>query len=122
VKQLTGAGDHDKISAVITLLTTEFTYSPQTNHPKGGLIGLAAATVGLTSEASQHLEIVKKSLNGVFLLISEGVPSHTTKESSDFSSISEISHANCSKQTVWCTSPNSVKLVEQELWQREEKV
>ncbi|GAY56525.1 hypothetical protein CUMW_172560 [Citrus unshiu] len=56
VKQLAAAGDHEKISAVINLLTTEFTYSPQANHRKGGLIGLAAATVGLTSEAAQHLE------------------------------------------------------------------
>ncbi|KAL1828988.1 hypothetical protein ACET3Z_007400 [Daucus carota] len=56
VKQLTAAGDHDRISAVINLLTNEYTYSPQANHRKGGLIGLAAATVGLTSEASQHLE------------------------------------------------------------------
>ncbi|KAL8258228.1 hypothetical protein R6Q59_030269 [Mikania micrantha] len=56
VKQLTGAGDHDKITAVINLLTHEFTYSSQPNHRKGGLIGLAAATVGLSSEAAQHLE------------------------------------------------------------------
>ncbi|TQD70922.1 hypothetical protein C1H46_043531 [Malus baccata] len=64
VKQLTNAGDHDKITAVINLLTTEFTYSPQANHRKGGLIGLAAATVGLTSEAAQHLEqIVPPVLN-----------------------------------------------------------
>ncbi|KAL9244201.1 hypothetical protein vseg_018003 [Gypsophila vaccaria] len=56
VKQLTAAGDHEKIAAVIKLLTNEFTYSPQANHRKGGLIGLAAATVGLTSEAAQHLE------------------------------------------------------------------
>ncbi|KAG2701547.1 hypothetical protein I3760_06G050600 [Carya illinoinensis] len=56
VKQLAAAGDHDKISAVINLLASEFTYSPQANHRKGGLIGLAAATVGLTSEAAQHLE------------------------------------------------------------------
>ncbi|KAM7254804.1 hypothetical protein ACFE04_020045 [Oxalis oulophora] len=64
VKQLTIAGEHDKISAVINLLTNEFTYSPQANHRKGGLIGLAAATVGLTSEASQHLEqIVPPVLN-----------------------------------------------------------
>lgn len=64
VKQLTGAGDHDKISAVINLLANEFTYSPQANHRKGGLIGLAAATVGLTSEAAQHLEqIVPPVLN-----------------------------------------------------------
>ncbi|CAL0313815.1 unnamed protein product [Lupinus luteus] len=64
VKQLATAGDHDKIAAVINLLTTEFTYSPQSNHRKGGLIGLAAATVGLTSEAAQHLEqIVPPVLN-----------------------------------------------------------
>ncbi|CAK9140309.1 unnamed protein product [Ilex paraguariensis] len=64
VKQLTVAGDHDKITAVINLLTNEFTFSPQANHRKGGLIGLAAATVGLTSEAAQHLEqIVPPVLN-----------------------------------------------------------
>ncbi|KAI7978919.1 hypothetical protein LOK49_Contig630G00001 [Camellia lanceoleosa] len=56
VKQLAAAGDHDKITAVINLLTTEFTNSSQANHRKGGLIGLAAATVGLSSEAAQHLE------------------------------------------------------------------
>ncbi|KAK2975903.1 hypothetical protein RJ640_027537 [Escallonia rubra] len=56
VKQLAVAGEHDKITAVINLLTNEFTYSPQANHRKGGLIGLAAATVGLSVEASQHLE------------------------------------------------------------------
>ncbi|GFP83563.1 protein vac14 homolog [Phtheirospermum japonicum] len=56
VKQLAMAGDHDKITAVINLLANEYTYSPQTNHRKGGLIGLAAATVGLTSEAAQHLD------------------------------------------------------------------
>ncbi|MBA0805577.1 hypothetical protein Gohar_005077 [Gossypium harknessii] len=56
VKQLASSGDHEKISLVINLLTTEFVYSPQANHRKGGLIGLAAATVGLTSEAAQHLE------------------------------------------------------------------
>ncbi|KAK1413718.1 hypothetical protein QVD17_35496 [Tagetes erecta] len=56
VKQLTAVGDHDKITAVISLLTHEFAYSPQANHRKGGLIGLAAATVGLSTEAAQHLE------------------------------------------------------------------
>ncbi|KHN26179.1 Protein VAC14 like [Glycine soja] len=56
VKQLAGAGDHDRITAVINLLTTEYTFSPQANHRKGGLISLAAATVGLTTEAAQHLE------------------------------------------------------------------
>ncbi|KAI8023462.1 hypothetical protein LOK49_LG03G01018 [Camellia lanceoleosa] len=56
VRRLAAAGDHDKITAVINLLTTEFTNSSQANHRKGGLIGLAAATVGLSSEAAQHLE------------------------------------------------------------------
>ncbi|XP_071692305.1 protein VAC14 homolog [Rutidosis leptorrhynchoides] len=56
VKQLTATGDHDRINYVIHLLTHEFTYSPQTNHRKGGLIGMAAATVALSSEAAQHLE------------------------------------------------------------------
>ncbi|XP_008781327.1 protein VAC14 homolog [Phoenix dactylifera] len=64
VKQLALAGEHDKIAAVINLLTNEFTYSSQTNHRKGGLIGLAAATVGLATEAAQHLEqIVPPVLN-----------------------------------------------------------
>ncbi|KAL5719577.1 phosphatidylinositol 3 [Ranunculus cassubicifolius] len=58
VKQLTSGGDHDRITAVINLLTTEFTYSPQANHRKGGLIGLVAATVGLTHEAAEHLEVL----------------------------------------------------------------
>ncbi|CAL9039950.1 protein VAC14 homolog [Musa acuminata AAA Group] len=64
VKQLAVAGEHEKISAVISLLTTEFAYSPQANQRKGGLIGLAAATVGLAAEAAQHLEqIVPPVLN-----------------------------------------------------------
>ncbi|CAN4090468.1 unnamed protein product [Withania somnifera] len=56
VKHLTSAGDHDKINAVISLLSQEYTYSPQAHNRKGGLIGLAAVTVGLTTEAAQHLE------------------------------------------------------------------
>ncbi|KAE9615753.1 putative vacuole morphology and inheritance protein [Lupinus albus] len=64
VKQLAANGEHDKITSVINLLTSEFTYSPQANHRKGGLIGLAAATVGLTTDAAQHLEeIVPPVLN-----------------------------------------------------------
>ncbi|KFK33392.1 hypothetical protein AALP_AA5G006900 [Arabis alpina] len=56
VKSLTSAGDHDKISKVIEMLIKEFAKSPQANHRKGGLIGLAAVTVGLSSEAAQYLE------------------------------------------------------------------
>ncbi|GER31080.1 protein VAC14 homolog [Striga asiatica] len=64
VKQLAMGAEHEKITAVINLLANEYTYSPQANHRKGGLIGLAAATVGLTSEAAQHLDqIVPPVLN-----------------------------------------------------------
>ncbi|KAJ0521937.1 putative vacuole morphology and inheritance protein [Helianthus annuus] len=44
-------GDHDKITAVINLLTHEYTYSPQANLRKGWLTGLDATTVGLSFEA-----------------------------------------------------------------------
>ncbi|BBN11519.1 vacuole morphology and inheritance protein 14 [Marchantia polymorpha subsp. ruderalis] len=64
VKQLTAAGEHEKISGVIQVLTNDFAMSPQANHRKGGLIGLAAATVGLANDASQHLDkIVPPVLN-----------------------------------------------------------
>ncbi|KAG6407601.1 hypothetical protein SASPL_130597 [Salvia splendens] len=66
VKQLAMSGDHDKITALINLLTNEYTYSPQANHRKGGLIGLAAATVGLTSEAAQHLDLFLRFLPVVY--------------------------------------------------------
>ncbi|KAF8117059.1 hypothetical protein N665_0012s0071 [Sinapis alba] len=56
VKGLISSGDHDKISKVIHMLIKEFAKSPQANHRKGGLIGLAAVTVGLASEAAQYLE------------------------------------------------------------------
>ncbi|XP_028113949.1 RNA polymerase sigma factor sigA-like isoform X4 [Camellia sinensis] len=63
VKQLAAAGEHDKITAVINLLANEFTYSAQVNHRKGGLIGLATATVALTGEAAQHLERIAACMN-----------------------------------------------------------
>ncbi|XP_058108317.1 protein VAC14 homolog isoform X2 [Magnolia sinica] len=64
VKQLAMARDHGRITAVISLLTLEFARSSQVNHRKGGLIGLAAAAVGLATEAAQHLEqIVPPVLN-----------------------------------------------------------
>lgn len=34
MKQLAQAGEHDKISSVISLLTNDFTYSPQANQRK----------------------------------------------------------------------------------------
>ncbi|PWA26378.1 ARM repeat superfamily protein [Artemisia annua] len=74
VKQLTSVGDHDKISGLIKLLANEFAYSPQVNNRKGGLIGLAAATVGLRMllgfghyrgvfTAPIHLQIIPPVIN-----------------------------------------------------------
>lgn len=66
IKQLTCAGDHERISAIINVLTNDFALSAQANYRKGGLIGLAAATVGLAGEAAQHLEqIVPPVLNSL---------------------------------------------------------
>ncbi|CAN7044141.1 unnamed protein product [Brassica rapa subsp. trilocularis] len=67
VKALITSGDHDKISKVINLLIKDFAKSPQANHRKGGLIGLAAVTVGLSSEAAQYLEqIVPRVIRAFF--------------------------------------------------------
>jgi vacuole morphology and inheritance protein 14 len=64
VKSYTVAQDHEKISSLISFLIDDFAMSPQANHRKGGLLALAAATVGLASEASPHLEkIVPPVLN-----------------------------------------------------------
>ncbi|XXG51177.1 hypothetical protein AAC387_Pa02g5009 [Persea americana] len=66
VKQLALAGDHHKIMAVIEMLVQEFIRSAHANQRKGGLIGLAAATVALTNEANQYLEqIVFPVLNSL---------------------------------------------------------
>ncbi|CAH8363508.1 unnamed protein product [Eruca vesicaria subsp. sativa] len=56
VKNLTSACDHEKLSKVIDMLIKEFANSPQPNHRKGGVLALAAVTVGLSSEAPQYLE------------------------------------------------------------------
>ena len=56
VKQLVSAGDHEKISTLINLLTNKIAISPQASHRKGGLIGLAATTVGLASKVALHLK------------------------------------------------------------------
>jgi hypothetical protein len=37
IKQLSTAGEHEKIAAVIGLLTSDFAMSPQANHRKVGL-------------------------------------------------------------------------------------
>ncbi|KAI3979254.1 hypothetical protein MKX01_007730 [Papaver californicum] len=56
VKQYADAGDHKKIEGLINVLIADFTNYPEPNHRKGGLIGLAAATIGLSSQATPYLE------------------------------------------------------------------
>ena len=45
------------MGALIDFLVDEYALSPQANHRKGGLIGLAAATVGLSSEHDMFLKV-----------------------------------------------------------------
>ncbi|KAK4264056.1 hypothetical protein QN277_029396 [Acacia crassicarpa] len=66
VKQLVANSELDKITALINMLTTEYTCSVQANHRKGGLIGLAAVTVGLSTEASRYLEQIVPPVLGAF--------------------------------------------------------
>ena len=47
VKNLNVCGENDAARALVTSLARDFARSPHANHRKGGLIGLAAATVGL---------------------------------------------------------------------------
>ena len=56
-KSLAAAGDLISVGALIDFLVDEYALSPQANHRKGGLIGLAAATVGLSSEHDMFLKV-----------------------------------------------------------------
>ncbi|XP_050218229.1 uncharacterized protein LOC126668997 [Mercurialis annua] len=58
-------------------------------------------------------KIVKRSLNGLFPLISEDVSSDTAKDSSDFSPVSVITGASCSDRTsseLNATSPEVISV------------
>lgn len=47
VKEYNNAKNEDGIRGIIKILTTDFADSPQGNNKKGGLIGLAASSIGL---------------------------------------------------------------------------
>jgi vacuole morphology and inheritance protein 14 len=55
IKVLQENGENDKIVSVIGVLSQEFTRSRNVHHRKGGLIGLAAAAIGLGQDISLHL-------------------------------------------------------------------
>jgi vacuole morphology and inheritance protein 14 len=50
-----GSGRHDKIERILLVLGRDFVQSNQSNDRKGGLIGLAAAALGLAGEAHRWL-------------------------------------------------------------------
>ncbi|KAF8389952.1 hypothetical protein HHK36_024472 [Tetracentron sinense] len=64
VKKFVEAHDHGRITEMINFLITEMTDSENLDRKKGGLLGLSAVTLGLTTEAAQHLQqIVPPVLN-----------------------------------------------------------
>ena len=58
VKSLAGAGDLNRVHALLSLLVRDYALSPLSNHRKGGLIGLAAATVGLVGNFVVFLPLI----------------------------------------------------------------
>jgi vacuole morphology and inheritance protein 14 len=63
-KQLASSKEWHRISALVHMLVEDYALSPQANDRKGGLIGLAAATVALAGDAEEYLmQIVPPVLN-----------------------------------------------------------
>ena len=62
VKELMGAGGRPEATAqteqIMVVLGRDFVHSSQANHRKGGLIGLAAAALGLGDEAHRWLHLL----------------------------------------------------------------
>ncbi|CAI5468728.1 unnamed protein product [Closterium sp. Yama58-4] len=56
VKAAVAEGNDERINAIISLLANDYATSAQPNQRKGGLIGLAAVTVGLGPDASHYLD------------------------------------------------------------------
>lgn len=53
-RRLHAAGHTEKVGAIIRRLGEEFAFSPEPNHRKGGLIGLAALAVGLGQTGAEE--------------------------------------------------------------------
>jgi vacuole morphology and inheritance protein 14 len=58
IKTLQESGEKDRISNVINLLAQEFALSKNVHHRKGGLIGLAAAAIGLVTDIERYLHLL----------------------------------------------------------------
>lgn len=52
------SGEKDRIGNVITLLAQEFVRSRNANHRKGGLIGIAACSIGLIPDVQRYLHLL----------------------------------------------------------------
>ncbi|WOL02590.1 hypothetical protein Cni_G11309 [Canna indica] len=73
VELLGRRNEHEKISSVINMLTTQFIKNPQPIYRKGGLIGLAGVTIGLFADAPQYLEEIIPPIIGLFADEDSGV-------------------------------------------------
>jgi len=58
IKTLESQGKHDQVERLIRILADNFTRSPNSNHRKGGLIGLAAAAIGLMKDIYKYLPLL----------------------------------------------------------------
>jgi vacuole morphology and inheritance protein 14 len=58
IKALHDAGEEERIASVINLLAQEFAGSRNVHHRKGGLIGLAAASIGLVPDIDRFLHLL----------------------------------------------------------------
>jgi vacuole morphology and inheritance protein 14 len=58
IKSLEDQGKSEQVRGIIQLLGDQFTRSPNANHRKGGLIGLAAAAIGLMKNIYKYLPLL----------------------------------------------------------------
>ncbi|CAM9431837.1 unnamed protein product [Chrysoparadoxa australica] len=56
VRELQNVRDTDRVCNIIALLGQDFTTSTNSNHRKGGLIGLAATAIGLSLDTRHYLD------------------------------------------------------------------
>lgn len=58
IKSFLEQKDYERINQVLNLLAKDFIRSRNVHHRKGGLIGLAAAAIGLSNEIENYLNIL----------------------------------------------------------------
>jgi vacuole morphology and inheritance protein 14 len=58
VRRLRETNSNDAIRRVLQVLASEFACNVNSNNRKGGLIGLASCAIGLTTQISDHLDLV----------------------------------------------------------------